>query len=406
MGVGPGGPSSPRYRWVVLSGGLTAQTSFSILAIGLPVLAPALHDRYDLSVGGVGVVLAAVGVGMLATLLAWGLLADRIGERAVIAVGLAGAGIAVAAAGTTDTVTALIGLLVLAGAAGASVNAASGRAVMHWFDVRERGLALGIRQTAIPLGGGLAAIALPPIDAAWGLGGAFLAMGSVCVGAALFAWGVMRDAPHAPEEGFVLERGPLADRRLWLLAVGSALLIGAQLAVASFLVFFLHEVRGLSPAEAGAVFALTQVLGAVLRIGAGRWSDRIGERLRPLRLIAVALSLALGVATTLLAAPLPLLLPAFVAAGALGFGWNALSFTAAAEISGAARSGAALGFQQTVLGVATIVTPVVFGVLGEESWYLTFGLAAACPLAALAVLRPLGPGPTGPAHVAGTRGRR
>ena len=52
-------------------------------------------------------------------------------------------------------------LLVLAGALGASVNAASGRAVMGWFHARERGLALGIRQTAIPIGGAAAAAGLP-----------------------------------------------------------------------------------------------------------------------------------------------------------------------------------------------------------------------------------------------------
>jgi sugar phosphate permease len=44
--------------------------------------------------------------------------------------------------------------LALAGAGAASVNAASGRVVMGWFAVHERGLAMGLRQTAQPLGVG------------------------------------------------------------------------------------------------------------------------------------------------------------------------------------------------------------------------------------------------------------
>jgi sugar phosphate permease len=60
-------------------------------------------------------------------------------------------------------------MLTLAGAAGASVNAASGRAVMSWFAPAQRGFALGIRQTAVPLGGAAAALFLPPAAAAGGV---------------------------------------------------------------------------------------------------------------------------------------------------------------------------------------------------------------------------------------------
>jgi sugar phosphate permease len=90
---------------------------------------------------------------MLVTLLPWGLLADRLSERIVIALGLVGAAGALLAAGWTHSYGALLLTLFVAGAFGASVNAASGRAVMGWFPANERGLALGVRQTALPIGG-------------------------------------------------------------------------------------------------------------------------------------------------------------------------------------------------------------------------------------------------------------
>ena len=62
----------------------------------------------------------------------------------------------------------------------------------------------------------------------------------------------------------------------------------------------------------------------------------------------------------LLEAPLWLLVPSLVVAGVLGLSWNGLSFTAAAEAAGRARSGAAIGLQQTFLSAGAIVAPIAF----------------------------------------------
>ena len=77
--------SAARYRWVVLAAGTLAQASFSATSVGLPALSPTLKSEYGLSLTETGVVLAAVGIGMLFTLLPWGLVADRVDERWVIA---------------------------------------------------------------------------------------------------------------------------------------------------------------------------------------------------------------------------------------------------------------------------------------------------------------------------------
>ena len=69
---------------MILGAGTFAQSSFSAVSVGLPALAPALRSHYGLSLGETGVVLGAVGIGMLLTLLAWGFLADRLSERIVI----------------------------------------------------------------------------------------------------------------------------------------------------------------------------------------------------------------------------------------------------------------------------------------------------------------------------------
>jgi len=199
----------------------------------------------------------------------------------------------------------------------------------------------------------------------------------------------LREAPEIDEELSDLAH-PLKDSRIWRLSIGSGLILGAQASILGFVVLFLHGERGLSTAEAGGILALIQLVGATLRIVSGRWSDHVRARIAPLRQLALALAVSLVVTAALTKAPLAVLLPALVTAGALSLSWNALSFTAAAELAGRARSGAALGFQQTALSVASTAAPPLFAaVVAASSWGVGFGLAALFPLAGLAVLRRL-----------------
>jgi MFS family permease len=373
----------------VLAAGTAAQTSFSAVIIALPVLAPDLRDAHSLSLLQVGVVLDSLWIGTLLTLLLWGVLADRFGERLVLASGLTACGAALVGAGYAGSFLSLILLIGLAGAAGASVNAASGRAVMQWFPAAERGFALGVRQTAIPLGGLISALVLPTLS----LRSAFVFLAGLCVVGALFGVAAIREAVGFAEDDVLEPRGlraTLHDHRLWLLCVGSSFYLVAQLAITGFLVLFLHDERGLSDAEAAGVLAGVQVVAVVLRIGGGRWSDRVGSRLRPLRLVGLASAVTLAVATALLSAPLAVLIAAFVLAGGWSMAWNGLSFTAAAEIAGRSRSGAALGMQQSALAAAGAIVPPAFAaVVAASSWRVGFAVAALFPLAGVQLLRPL-----------------
>ena len=387
---------SRRYRWIVLAAGTLAQSSIAAVVVGVPALAPALRSHYGLTLGETGVVLGAVGIGMLPTLLPWGLLADRIGERAVIVVGLTGAGAALAGVSATQTYGAAVAFLILAGALGSSVNAASGRAVMSWFGEEERGLALGIRQTAVPIGGAISAAALPWLASSGDTRPAFLALAAGCLAGAAVAGTLMRDAPRRHLPRTADPRGPLRDARMWRLGGGSALYLVAQIAITGYVVLFLHEHRGLSTHAAAAVLAAINVLAIGTRVGAGRWSDRLGLRVRPIRWIGGALVLAMLLAAGLVDAPLAALVPALMLAGVLSLTWNGLSFTAAAETAGLERSGAALGFQQTLLAVLGAGVPPAFAALvGATSWRTAFALAAAGPLLGLLALRAV-PEPRGP----------
>ncbi len=377
-----------RYRWVILTVGTVAQGSFSAVFFGIAVLAPALRERYDLSLTQVGVLLASVSIGATISVLPWGLLADRVGERAVIATGLAAAGAALIASGQAGSFEALVVLLIAGGLFGASVNAASGRAIMHWFGAEQRGLALGVRQTAVTAGGAVAALVVPAVEDLGGTEWALAALGIGCLATAALGGALLREGVRPAPDVATHALDPLRDVELWKLAGGSALLAAPQICLVGFLVVFLHERREWSTGSAALLFALLGIFGSVARVLAGRWSDVIRSRVVPLRAIAVALAGAVAASAAAVGAPTGLLVAALVIAATLSMSWNGLAFTAAAELAGQARSGAALGFQQTVLFVVGAVLPIPFAaVVAETSWQAAFALVALAPLAAWGVLR-------------------
>jgi sugar phosphate permease len=349
-------------------------------------MAPALREEYGIGLQGVGLFLAAEWVGLTVGLLPWGLVTDRVGERRALTIGLAGCGLLLGVLTFPDSPWLAGGVLAVAGAVGASVQSASGRAVMQWFGPSERGLAFGVRQTAVPIGGIVGALALPRLADAGGTDAAFLFLGGFCVLTALIGYAVVRELPS---EGVHVEEveWTLRDRRLWLLCGGSGLYVTAQMVLFSFLVLYLHDERGYSTAGAAGILAVAQGGAMLLRLGAGRWSDVLRSRIVPLRRIGVATTVAFAAAAVLLGAGNATVVPLLVTATALSGAWNGLSFVAAAELAGAARSGAAIGFQQTVLSVSGIVIPPLFAaVVSVSSWRTGFLLAALAPLAGWAML--------------------
>jgi sugar phosphate permease len=376
-----------RYRWAVLAVGTAGQASFAAFTIGIAVMLPDIRSEYGLSLAQAGLVLAAASVGTMLGMLPWGIAADRVGERLVVTVGLAAAGVATVAAGVTSGFAALSALLAVAGFGGASVGAASGRAVMQWFPREERGLALGIRQAAVPIAGAASALALPPIVAAGGVAWGFAAIGiGALIGAALAAL-FLREASLGEDDHAAPGARILRDPRTWLLGGCGGLLLVPQIAFFGFTVLFLHEQRGLSTAAAGVVFATGQILAVTVRIVAGRWSDVIGSRIRPLRVLAVGSSVAVLATAVLVDAPLALLAPTIVVATVLAASWNGLVYTAAAEAVGRRRSGAALGVQQTILfGAGAAAAPLFAVLVNHTGWAWSFAIAAVAPALAFLLL--------------------
>jgi sugar phosphate permease len=324
--------------------------------------------------------------GLLLGLIPWGAAADRYGERLVIVTGVGLAAVVLLASTTVHATVALGLLLALAGLVAASVNAASGRMVMGWFPARQRGLAMGARQTAQPLGVALAALTLPGLAGAHGVSAALWFPGLLCAAAAALVLLLVRDPPRAPRRpGQAAARSPYrGSRHLLRIHLASTGLVVPQFAISTFTLAYLVGQRQWDPVVAGRMIFGFQVAGATGRIAAGVWSDRVGSRLRPIRQLAIISALAmlgvvLGAATHSV-----LIVVAFAIGAVITVADNGLANTAVAEVAGSDWSGRALGVQNTLQNLAAAATaPLLATVIGHSRYAWGFGLVALIALAAV-----------------------
>jgi MFS family permease len=142
--------------------------------------------------------------------------------------------------------------------------------------------------------------------------------------------------------------------------------------------------HGWSIAAAGVLVTLSQLLGALGRIAVGHWSDRVGSRMRPVRIIAIAaaLTLFLLAVTDNTGSRYDVLLMVVISViGALD---NGLEATAITEFAGPFWSGRALGVQNTTQRVMAAGGPPVFGALiGAAQYPPAWALCGLFPLLAI-----------------------
>ncbi|WP_193790028.1 MFS transporter [Streptomonospora alba] len=392
-------------RWVILCIAVVSQVASVGALFGVPFVLPELREAYGLSTAQAGTLAGLPALGLLMTLFGWGVVIDRYGERFTMASSLALTAACLCLLGTADGVIGAGAVLVCVGASGGPVNAAGGRLVMTWFHERQRGLAMGIRQMAQPMGIGGAAAVMPLVAERWGFVAAMTLPATLAVvmvplvlvfarpprGAA-GAGGAADDRREAPRSQADSAAAPAAHSpyrhaAIWRVHGVSMLLGVPQASLMTYSLVYLVDQHGWSAPAAGAAIAAVQVPGALNRMFLGVLSDRLGSRLRPVRVIAVLAATTLVLLTLSAAvapaASVPLLLICLL----LAMSHNGLTFTAAAETAGMAWAGRAMAAQNSLQAVSNTLTPVLMGLV--ITWFgidAVYAAAAAFSTAAAAVV--------------------
>ncbi|MBB5416747.1 MFS transporter [Paraburkholderia atlantica] len=418
------GERDARHRWKVLGVGFAANASFSAAFSGIPTTAVFLRSDYHLGNHGLGLVLGMLGLGIAVSELPWGLLTDRWGDRRVLLLGLLSTAAALAGlalfvspggAQVPGIVPLALGLL-LVGLLGGSVNGSSGRAVMAWFREGERGLAMSIRQTAVPAGGGLGALVLPVLASHFGFASAYAVLALACAITAWFAWRWLHEPTHADDTSAVKGarattaasgrsvdasnvgapppmRSPLRDIAIWRVALGAGALCVPQIAVITFGTVFLHDFGHAGVFAISATMAAVQTGAAIARVWSGAWTDRRGNRRAYMRacslltaVLFVLLALATGIVGMHRAGAVALFALMIVLGGVSASAWHGVAFTELASLAGTRRAGTALAMGNTCVFLTLFVTPLAIPpLLSIGAWPLVWTVASACALLALPV---------------------
>ena len=329
--------------------------------------------------------LAATWVGTLLTLLPWGLAADRFGERVVLGRGSRAARLSSPPPPMRRASRWLVAFLGLAGAAGASVNSASGRAVMQWFQPSQRGLALGIRQTAIPAGGLVAALVLPHLGVRSGL----LFLAGLCLLGGIAGVLTVRE-PHEPQSS--------APRRSSGRCATASCGSSPPGAASTWSPRSRSSASSCSSSTTSAA-SRTRPPPVCSRRSRSRRPPCGSARAAGRTSLAAGLSLCGASASPLRWRPgswprspahrCGSSSPPSSSPAGLSMSWNGLSFTAAAELAGGTPE--RCGDRLSAVGALGRRSrrPVVFASLvAATSWRAGFALAAVCPLAGILAAPP------------------
>ncbi|HEV8583655.1 MAG TPA: MFS transporter [Methylomirabilota bacterium] len=380
-------------RWFLLSVLTGAYGLGAFGMLGVSPLSPALMQGFALNRFEVAFIVPSVYVGGLLFSLPGGHLADQWGVRPTLLGALALGAIGLLLASMAPHFVVFLLCLVLAGSGWCVVNPVLGKAIVDLFPLTERGMAMGIKQMGLTLGGGASALVLPAIAAHWGWRAAVAACAAGMALPVIAAWRPLRGLARPHAAGAARPRAPIDwwwTRRPALLAVfGAGVVLGmVQSAVLAYLPIFSVQALGFTPVGAGVLIAASQIGGAVARLLLGLASDRWSSGRRPPWLVltsALGTLIFLAYAWVPTADPVGAALLAFFA-GIGAYGWVGIYFIISAEAGGATQSGLLSGVAFAAIVAGLLVGAPTFGLVLQAfdsyaaAWALFAGLSGVVAL--------------------------
>jgi MFS family permease len=331
------------------------------------VLLPLLASGFGLSLAQVGLIRGAHRAAMAAFQIPAGIVAERVGERELLALGTLVAGAAFAALGVVQGFWAILAALFFAGLGSSVQHPVSSTLVSRAYPVDGRRAALGTYNFAgdvgkFAFGGALSLLLLAGVP--WQA--PVLAFGAIAIVVAVVVFTFLtaarrtqpaRSEPSAPRAA----SWGIRDRPRF--AALCAIEILDSSVRASFLTFvaFLLIAKGLSAGWAAAAVPLVLAGGMAGKLACGILAERLGV---PRMIVATEIATAAGIFATLAlpALGVVLLLPLL---GVVLQGTSSVLYATIGEAVDPERLSRAFGLFYTVGSVCGIAAPLGFGLLGD-----------------------------------------
>ncbi|MFJ2766380.1 MFS transporter [Streptomyces sp. NPDC087300] len=396
-----------RYRWVILGIATFTQAASGFFVQGIGALGVRLRHDLDIGNAQLGLLLSAAQLVPLIGLPVAGELLDRFDERRVVGAGACLVAAALCAGAAAPGYVSLLLVLLVVGAGYSTAQPGGSKAVAAWFDTSRRGVAMGVRQAGLPLGGALSAAVLPVVAVAFGWRATLLTGGLVALlgGAVFLIWyrppptttapvtSVTSPAPVTSTTSVASQlSGRLAMMRepsmVRIMLAGTSL-ISVQCGVLVLTVLYLHDTTSLGAGPAALVLVAAQGAGVVGRVCLAAWSDRAASsRQRTVMTCMAAVLVGMAALMTPLGQSPWAACLLFGWLGFFGYGWYGPWVTHVAESAPPGRTGFAIGLAMSVNQIAIVVMPPTLGLLRDvtHSFAPAWGLLCVLTATALTVM--------------------
>jgi MFS family permease len=353
---------------LVLAIACTAHVVHDGLSDVLYVLLPVWAGELSLSLTQAGAIRSIHSAGMALSQIPAGLMAERWGERRLLALGTAVTATGfLLAAGAATGFGALTSLLLVAGLGSGVQHPLASSLVSKAYETGPRRAALGTYNFAGDLGKIAAPAAVGLAAAAVGWRPASAALAALGLGAGILMLAALAEPAGGREAAAPAGGGSRAaawgirDARGFqaLTAIGM-IDTAARAAVLTFLPFMLTA-KGLTVAGVGAALAVLFAGGAAGKFVCGLVAERAGV----IRTVVLTeLATALGILTVVVA-PLPVTLAALIPVGIALNGTSSVLYGTVADLVNPARRARAYGLYYTLTIGASALAPVTYGALGD-----------------------------------------
>ncbi|SDW80573.1 Major Facilitator Superfamily protein [Marininema mesophilum] len=369
--------SSQKFRWMVLGLATGTQATATFVTYGVGPLAAIWQQTFSLSQAQVGLLISMVNIGPLMSMLFIGRALDQHGERWIVGVGSILLGLTMGVSSLLSSYLSLLVTLLLVGIFYGTAQPGGNKVVIKWFDSSQRGLATGIRQAGIPIGGALAGWLIPLLSVRYDWPIAVqLQASSAFIGGLMFLL-IYRDPvkeSKIPTQhvNFIGELRNLSRKKsLYPLLFSGFSLISFQMVLVAHLMLYLKsKIEHMTLVSTGFMLSLCLLFGMLGRITLAWLSDTIwkGNRIKPLEMI-----LWMSVVGLVVLVVLPEKIPIwciYVVCSWLGFfgvGWYSLYIVEIGEKAKEHSVGLTVSYALTINQVAIIMAPFFFGLFVDWS---------------------------------------
>ncbi|MBL0700936.1 MAG: MFS transporter [Desulfosarcina sp.] len=369
------------YAWAMLAILFAAQLVMSAGTYAWGPLAPFFRTEFGVSRTEIGILTSALYIVAATVSIPSGILVDKLGARAMLLFSLFVMGFAFIMMPIVGSFVLIALCAAIGGLGYGSINQATTKGIMLWFNSRTRATAMGIKKTGVTIGGGLAAALIPVIAMRYNWQACLFIIGGSILTVAFIAF-FYKEQLDTDQSSVVKIKKNIRPKNMILTLVSNPVLLSViiilpfisfcQTSFVTFLVLYLHEELDFSVQIAGICMTIAMVAGTAGRIVWGMLSDRMfnGGRIAPLLIISL-ISAASVFCFAILSKNVPLYV-FFILSGVMGFaliGWNAVIMILAAELAGPELAGSSLGIIATAGWAGMVTGGPVFGFITDRFNY-------------------------------------